>query len=82
MDPNSVQTLVNALQAAHTEITTQMNNVQGAASNATWMGPDATHFQSEWSSAHGQLTQAVSQLQALHTYTSGKLSQQESASQA
>jgi len=60
----------------------QMNNVNGAASNATWVGPDATHFHGEWSSAHGQLTQIISALQALHQYAQGKLSQQETASQA
>ena len=82
MDPTSVQSLVGALATAQQEISTQMNNVNGAASNATWVGPDATHFHGEWSSAHGQLTQIISARQALHQYAQGKLSQQETASQA
>jgi hypothetical protein len=80
MDPSTVQTLVTALNSAHSEVVSSMGNVSSAVNSANWLGPDRSYFDGEWTSAQAQLNAVAERLQELSTYATQKIQAQESAS--
>ncbi len=82
MDTSTVQSLINSLNSAHSEVIAATNNVNSAIGNTNWQGPDRTHFDSEWNTYHGQLASLAGNLQTLTQYVQGKMQAQESAASA
>jgi uncharacterized protein YukE len=59
MNVEEVQALSTQMSSAAQEITSILNQVTSALSNAQWVGPDHDRFVSDWSTLHSQALTTV-----------------------
>ncbi|HEY1821017.1 MAG TPA: hypothetical protein VGG83_13915 [Trebonia sp.] len=82
MDLDAVTPVLTVLSNAVNELQTILTSTGNAYSTieASWKGPDAQQFQSQWPSFVSALTTAHTDLTTLHTHLQSNYTAQQSAS--